>query len=126
MTDAFTFSAEPWKWDARASTWVFLTLPTEISDEIDELVPEPGGFGSVRVNVQIGATKWSTSLFPDKSAGSFILPLKRSVRDKDIGPAHSHGRPPELLAVEAMGHQVAANVKVCVTDSIEVHHQANP
>ena len=60
-----------------------MTLPTNLSDEIDDLVPMPGGFGSVKVNVRIGATRWSTSLFPDKSSGSFVLPVKRKIRDAE-------------------------------------------
>ena len=41
------------------------------------------GFGSVRVKVQFGATTWSTSLFPDKAARSYVLPIRRSVRDQE-------------------------------------------
>lgn len=83
MTDTFTFAAELWEWKTETAPWVFVTLPTDIADEIDDLVPQPGGFGSVKVNLQIGATKWSTSLFPDKSSGSFVLPLKRKVWERE-------------------------------------------
>ena len=72
-----------WEWQSEAAPWVFVTLPTDIADEIDDLVPHAGRFGSVKVNVEIGATKWSTSMFPDKSSGSFVLPLKRAVRDTE-------------------------------------------
>lgn len=36
------------------------------------------GFGSLRVRAEIGATRWSTSIF--LSGGAFVLPLKKSVR----------------------------------------------
>ena len=84
VTNCFSFSAELWEWQSNGGTaWIFVTLPTDIADAVDDLVAQPGGFGSVKVNVQIGETKWSTSLFPDKSSGSFVLPLKRSVRDAE-------------------------------------------
>ena len=83
METSFTFSAELWEWQTTGTAWVFVTLPTNLSDEIDDLVPIPGGFGSVKVHVRIGATSWSTSLFPDKSSGSFVLPIKRKVRDAE-------------------------------------------
>lgn len=37
------------------------------------------GFGSVKVEVTIGASRWRTSLFPQKSGGWF-LPIKKPVR----------------------------------------------
>lgn len=38
------------------------------------------GWGSVPVTATIGGTTWRTSIFPDKKAGSFVLPLKAEVR----------------------------------------------
>jgi hypothetical protein len=38
------------------------------------------GWGSVRVTAKIGSTKWTTSIFPDKALGTFLLPLKAQVR----------------------------------------------
>jgi hypothetical protein len=37
----------------------------------------------VKVRVQIGETEWGTSLFPDKSLESYVLPVKRSVRERE-------------------------------------------
>jgi hypothetical protein len=37
------------------------------------------GFGSVRVEVRLGGSRWKTSLFPQKSGGWF-LPVKKPVR----------------------------------------------
>ena len=82
MESIFEFSAALWECGGK-DTWVFMTLPSEPADEIAELVPRRPGFGSVRVHVQIGETEWSTSLFPDKSLGSYVLPVKRSVRDRE-------------------------------------------
>lgn len=83
MEVTFDFEAELWEWDARNdSSWVFVTLPLEVADEIRDLVPDPGGFGSVRVKVRCGATSWATSVFPSKETGSFVLPVKKAVRTK--------------------------------------------
>ena len=38
------------------------------------------GWGSVRVLVTLGSSTWNTSIFPDKRSGTYILPLKASVR----------------------------------------------
>jgi hypothetical protein len=52
-----------------------------VSDEIDEITAESKhGFGSVRVDVTIGSTSWSTSVFPSKDAGAYVLPVKAPVR----------------------------------------------
>ena len=82
MEAIFEFSAALWEYGGE-NTWVFVTLPSESADEIAELVPRRPGFGSVRVHVQIGGTEWPTSLFPDKSLGSYVLPVKRSVRERE-------------------------------------------
>ncbi|MEO6041305.1 MAG: DUF1905 domain-containing protein [Croceibacterium sp.] len=37
------------------------------------------GFGSVKVTVRLGDTRWQTSLFPQKGGGWF-LPVKKPVR----------------------------------------------
>ena len=36
------------------------------------------GFGSVKVEVEIGASRWSTSVFPQKKGGWF-LPVKQAI-----------------------------------------------
>ncbi len=86
------FTAVVRRYDGQAA-WYFLTLPDELAEEIRSRV-ERVGFGSVRVQVRIGATSWATSVFPDKESGSFVLPVKAAVRraeDLDDGStAHVH------------------------------------
>lgn len=63
------------------AAWHFVTLPTDVADEIDEVMgPSRRGFGSVRVRVRIGSTTWATSVFPDSRAESYVLPVKKPVR----------------------------------------------
>lgn len=43
------------------------------------------GFGSVKVDVRLGASRWSTSVFPQKD-GSWFLPVKKAIcRAEDLG-----------------------------------------
>ena len=78
--DSYEFESVLWEWDARREKWVFATLPAEVSDEIAAQPRPPSGFNSVKVNVRIGATRWSTSIFPN--AEKYVVPIKKSVRDK--------------------------------------------
>lgn len=74
----FRFAAELWLHDG--GSWVFAAVPEDESDEIDAITPHFGGFGSVRVEVQIGDTSWRTSVFPDSRRRCFVLPIKKAIR----------------------------------------------
>src|SRR5688572_28510801 len=64
--------------------WHFLSLPQKQSEEIKKtFAPLKRGWGSLPVHVTIGTTHWSTSIFPDKKSGTYLLPLKADVRKKD-------------------------------------------
>jgi Domain of unknown function (DUF1905) len=78
----FTFDAPLWRWEGQAG-WHFISLPEEVADEIEDSPTPRGGFGSVRVHVQVGLSTWSTSLFPDTTKGTYILPVKKPVRVKE-------------------------------------------
>ncbi len=74
------FESELWLWSAKeGDSWVFVSVPEDVSDEIRDLAGPPRGFGSVRVEVTVGATTWRTSVFPQK-VGTFALPVKKAVR----------------------------------------------
>ena len=83
---AMTFTAPLWRWSARRETadpsaWCFVTLPPEVSEAVRDLAGEPRGFGSVKVSVSTGGSRWDTSVFPDAESGCFVLPVKKAVRD---------------------------------------------
>ena len=86
MSDAsYTFTAPLWRWRARTSAepgaWCFVTVPSDVSQEIRELTDGfTRGFGSVRVSVETGTSRWQTSVFPDAASGCFVLPVKKAVR----------------------------------------------
>lgn len=75
----WSFSAPLWRW--RDGSWHFVTVPQDVSDEVDQVVGDAtGGFGSVRVEVVVGATVWRTSLFPSTEEAAYVLPVKKAVR----------------------------------------------
>jgi hypothetical protein len=83
-----TFTAPLWRWSARRETadpsaWCFVTLPPEVSEAVRDLAGEPRGFGSVKVSVSTGCSRWDTSVFPDAESGCFVLPVKKAVRDAE-------------------------------------------
>lgn len=80
---SWTFEADAWRWEARSDSWVFVTVPAEVSAEIADRPRPPTGFGSVRVRVRVGETRWSTSVFPDAASGCYVLPLKKLVRVRE-------------------------------------------
>lgn len=83
------FSATPYRWRARAGEWVFVDLPEPLSADIAEIPRPRRGFGGVRVEVRIGTSVWRTSVFPQGNPVTYVLPLKRSVRDAEgVGIGH--------------------------------------
>ncbi len=61
--------------------WHFVSVTKKIGEEIKKnFGSNSRGFGSLPVEVIIGKTKWTTSIFPEKTSGSYILPLKPKVR----------------------------------------------
>ena len=82
MAHIWTFEIETplWRYPG-ADGWHFVSLPAEVSAEITEMTAGARrGFGSVRVDVTVGATSWRTSIFPDSKTGTYLLPVKKAVR----------------------------------------------
>ena len=82
MTPSYSFKTELWLYPGEAG-WHFLTLPAEVADEIVELSQAPHkAFGSVKVRAEVGGQSWQTSLFPDSKSASYLLPVKKAIREK--------------------------------------------
>lgn len=80
MNQEHVFEAPLWKWRDE-SAWHFVTLPFDVTDDIDEQHGHSAkGFGSLPVEVTVGRTTWRTSVFPSKEEQSFLLPMKAAVR----------------------------------------------
>jgi hypothetical protein len=82
MGESCRFTARLWPWKPEGG-WFFVTLPAEAAAVVRERPRAPRGFGSVRVRAVIGATTWTTSVFPDSGSGSYVLPVKKAVRQAE-------------------------------------------
>jgi hypothetical protein len=72
------FSGEIWVWKGPAP-WYFVTVPEQQAHDLKAILSMVTyGWGMIPVQVQIGATKWKTSMWPKD--GSYIVPLKASIR----------------------------------------------
>lgn len=78
------FEGDVFRWDARDdSAWFFTSVPPELSGDIREIPRPYRGFGAVRVRARVGVTEWATSIFPSSGGGTYVLPLKKAVRDAE-------------------------------------------
>ena len=80
--EEYTFTAELWRWPAQIALR-FVSVPAELAEHIRIMSGPPRGFGSVRVAVSVGTTTWRTSIFPDASSGTYVLPVKKAVRQAE-------------------------------------------
>jgi len=81
--DRYEFRGELWEYDGPAA-WHFVSLPPEVAEDIREQVaPNASAFGSIAVEATVGSTRWKTSLFPDKARRTYLLPIKKDVRNTE-------------------------------------------
>lgn len=86
--EQFTVTTPLWRWQSATApaAWYFVTIAGDVADEIrlaaisGQWLDGRKGFGSARVDVQIGDTRWKTSVFPHKESGGWLLPVKAAVR----------------------------------------------
>lgn len=77
---SFSFDAQVWS-STTNPAWHFVSLPDALADDIEERFGRhAAGFGSLRVAVRIGGSRWNTSIFPDSRRRTYVLPLKKQVR----------------------------------------------
>ncbi|MDQ0921607.1 hypothetical protein QF038_000115 [Pseudarthrobacter sp. W1I19] len=82
MTPSYSFKAELWLYPGEAG-WHFLTLPAEVADDVRVLMAGASkAFGSIKVTAEIGGHSWQTSLFRDNKSSSYLLPVKKDIRNK--------------------------------------------
>lgn len=74
----FEFSGKVWYWKGPAPHH-FVTVPLEQCASLHAVSGAVTyGWGMIPVTVRIGATRWTTSLFPKD--GGYIVPLKAAAR----------------------------------------------
>src|SRR3989344_2721318 len=89
MRKSYKVRAKVWLWpggthstsSGQGGAWHFAHVDKKLSVELKEKYAKVrSGFGSIPVSVKLGTTKWKTSIFPDSRSGTYLLPLKASVR----------------------------------------------
>jgi len=86
--EEFTVTTPLWRWQSATApaAWFFVTIAGDEADGIrmaamtGQWMDGRKGFGSARVDVRIGDTRWKTSVFPHKESGGWLLPVKAMVR----------------------------------------------
>jgi len=86
--EGFTVTTPLWRWQSATAPAAryFVTIAGDVADGIrlaaisGQWLDGRKGFGSARVEVQIGDTRWKTSVFPHKESGGWLLPIKAVVR----------------------------------------------
>lgn len=70
-------------WANEKSAWYFIPVPAEHNDALRFFAGhEKRGWGAIKVQAQIGDSIWTTSIFPDKSRGCYLLPVKAEIRKR--------------------------------------------
>jgi uncharacterized protein DUF1905 len=84
LLDQLNFTAELWLHSGKGG-WTFITLPKDSADQIRFYTGTRKGraWGMIKVKARIGSSEWSTTIWPDKASGSFLLPVKVAVRKKE-------------------------------------------
>ena len=91
FSKSFSFTSNLKRWNEGKGAWFYVTMPVDQSQEIKANYPFSGkGFGTIPVKVNIGQSRWKTSLFPSKELSSYILFIKKQVRTAEsISPGDS-------------------------------------
>lgn len=72
------FAGEVWEWRGPAP-YHFVSVPEALCDDVRDAADVVSyGWGMVPVTLRIGATTWTTSLWPKD--GGYVVPLKDRVR----------------------------------------------
>jgi len=77
----FEFSGDVWEWRGPAP-YFFVTVPDDESQAIQDVASAVTyGWGMIPVEVGLGDTEWTTSLWPKD--GRYVVPLKDWVRQAE-------------------------------------------
>ena len=81
----YRFTSEMVIWTPKkGAAWHFIPVPKDDADHMRFFAAHlVRGFKSLKVNVTIGETSWRTSVFTSTDRGTYILPIKKLVRDRE-------------------------------------------
>ena len=83
LTSAYSFKAKLWKHDG-PSGWFFVSVPIATSKRIRQShLSSEEGWGRLKTKATIGRTSWNTAVWFDSNRGRYLLPVKKTIRDKE-------------------------------------------
>jgi len=79
----YSFRGKLWKYRGKGG-WFFVTIPKALAKKIRDVhyVSEEG-WGRLKTSATINHTRWSTAIWYDTKIGSYIIPVKSSVRKSE-------------------------------------------
>jgi hypothetical protein len=79
----YSFIAPIWQYKGKGA-WFFVSLPLKLSQEIrNEMKSYEEGWGRLKTEVQIGNSKWKTTLWYDSKANTYLIAIKAEIRTKE-------------------------------------------
>lgn len=80
----YKLKSEVWLYPGQQGAWHFASVDRKHTRLLRKKYANlHRGWSSLPVGVNIGKTKWRTSIFYDKRSETYLLPLKASVRKKE-------------------------------------------
>lgn len=78
----YHFTAILWR-HSGAGGWHFVSVPLDIAQEIrTHLYWQEEGWGRLEVTAAVGTVSWSTAIWFDTKANTYLLPIKVVIRNK--------------------------------------------
>ncbi len=77
----YVFSAKVFLWPGDLG-WHFVYLPKDLAENVKKVSKKYGG-GFVKIKAKIGNSEWETSLFPYKREDTYLICIKKKVREKE-------------------------------------------
>lgn len=79
----YSFKGRIWRFKGPAG-WYFVTLPKSLTKKIRSVHHlSEEGWGRLKTSATIKKTNWNTSIWYDSKIGSYIIPIKASVRKSE-------------------------------------------
>ena len=89
MTETLTHTGPLWRWAGGNAAWYFVTIDGAAGDELSATAlmrrlesGKRNGWGMLKVTARLGASRWSTTVFPSKEQG-WLLPVKKAIRSAE-------------------------------------------
>ena len=83
LKTTYEVTSDVWRSEGAIDRY-FVTLPRELAEEIRaRFSGSHEAVGSLPVSVELGQSIWSTSLYADSDAASYVIPIRDDVRRRE-------------------------------------------